>query len=293
MSSHHNTAPRPQSLLKSRSHLGLAALSKPNPYSTSQTRETESQGGFVVPNANGLETRTRHESSLNQPATGLSMAYDIHVRRSKSSLALNMASRALRNTATETPLSTSQSGVAAGSFGRPGFSSSNSLGYGYRKIGRPAPPAPTSTSTLQLDTLSSHRVSPISSSRVAAGTSRPLPHPPVGVPRSQSSSLLRPTASSLARMQATVQPPSMLTSTPKASAASGYQRTPFKSTLVPKSPHRRAMERHALGGRSTGTTSATGGFKSQTSHASLGMSQKQREIEGRRRARAQADLPLY
>jgi hypothetical protein len=280
-------------MLKSRSHLGLATISKPNSSSTFQSRETESQSGFRVPNANEREMRTPQEKAVHQPATGLSMAYDIHVRRSKSSLALNMASRALRDTATENPLSTSQTSAPGGTLGRPGFSSSNSLGYGYRKAGRPAPPAPTSSSALQPDTLGGHHVSSITSSRVAAGTSRPLPHPPVGMPRSQSSSLLRPTASSLARMQATVQPPSMLTSTPKVSTANGYQRTPFKSNLVPKSPHRRAMERHALGGRSSGTTSATGGLKSQTSHASLAMSQKQREIDGRRRARAQIDMPLY
>lgn len=306
-------SPASKSLFRSGSALGPEPKVQSSSARVTHPKESGSTTGLQTHKAPELQTGTTCSSLADQPVTGLSLAYDVHVRRSKSSLALSTASKARQGSKAIAPLSTSQSGSAQGTLARPGFSKVNSLGYEYRRTGRPAPPAPNPASALHLDLL--QRRPAQSSLRIAspASCSKPLPTPPVGLPRCHSSTLLRPTASSLARMQATVQPPSLASATPNSSTAKFHQRTPFKSNMagtlapipplplpspckklmVPKSPHRRAMEKHIMAGRSSGMPSATGGFKSRTSHASLAMGQKQREIEERRRERSRPDMPIF
>ncbi|KAJ9106176.1 hypothetical protein QFC21_001319 [Naganishia friedmannii] len=244
------------------------------------------------------------------PATGLSLAYDLHVRKSKSSQALSAFASSTGNGKT------------------PQSSNMRTASTGFAKTLRPAPPPPP----LEVPDKGFPFHSAIN------GTSRlfqedghsvlkPLPPPPPRtITKSYSSNLLRPTASSLARMQATIPPPSRHGATPAANRTfivPSYQDSPTFSRihtaasapalptprgiptaaatpskkfahLVPKSPHRRAMERHTVAGRAAGGTGgATGGLKSKTFQARLAMGQKQREIEERRRARLEEGKMVF
>lgn len=306
-------SPASKSLCRPRSALCPELMVRPSSARVTNSKESGSTTSLQTNRAPELQTGTAGSTLADQPVTGLSLAYDVHVRRSKSSLALSTASRAPQGSRAMAPLSTSQSGSGQNTLARPRFAKVSSLGYEYRRTGRPAPSAPTPATALHLDPL--QRRSAQLSPRIASPASclKPLPTPPVGLPRSYSSTLLRPTASSLARMQATVQPPSLVSPTPDSSAVKFHQRTSFKNNMagtlasipplplpspckklmVPKSPHRRAMEKHIMAGRSSGRPSATDGFKSRTSHASLAMGQKQREIEERRRERSRPVMPIF
>lgn len=319
-------------LVKSRSHHGLlsttaSSLTRNSTYTgTDLIARSTTVGRGQKPSGSDLTGPSTHLAASTRPQTGLSLAYDLHVRKSKSSLSLAAQSGNpsinVRDTGTYPSLSTSRNGSLSATVNRAGSSSSYNLGYQYRRTGRPAPPAPVTGALPQID--SPHRLcsSAVSGNGdVPSRTPRPLPIPPVGISRSQSSNLLRPTASSLARMQATVQPPSLTASTPRAPGAASQQRTTYNqgvstpslvdtpalrvgmasrtphkkaSYLVPKSPHRRAMEKHTAAGRVIGASGgAAGAFKSKPSTASLAMSQKQREIEERRRARVNGGIPLF
>lgn len=295
-------------MAKSRSHHGVLATSSVG--SDTSTRDHPSGPKFPSKTSPNLGVSST-------PQTGLSLAYDLHVRKSKSSLALAAQARNA-SSGTDAYLASNRNGSLNATTNRPGFSHVSSLGYQYRRSGRPAPLPPVTTALPPM--VSPHRASASTAEGdvVPTRTPRPLPVPPVGIVRSQSSNLLRPTASSLARMQATIQPPSLGTSTPRALTMS-QQRTPFSrsisalslgaaasrvgatngtphkkaSYLVPKSPHRRAMEKHTAAGRVCGTSGIASAYKSKTSAASLAMGQKQREIEERRRARTREGMPLF
>lgn len=248
-------------------------------------------------------TTDRSGPLTEAPATGLSLAYDLHVRKSKSSQALS---------------------TFASSTGNNGSSHSSNLrtlSVGLATASRHAPPPPPFVALDKSSPLhSSVNRASIKGQDFDHSLSKPLPAPPRTISRTYSSSLLRPTASSLARMQATIPPPTRLGATPagfKSFLVPSYQDSPTFSRvkapssaaglptpraiaaqtatpskklthLVPKSPHRRAMERHTAAGRANGGTGgATGGLKTKTSQARLAMGQKQREIEERRRARLQ------
>jgi hypothetical protein len=310
----------PQPLAKSQSHHGHLSTTA----STGRSGPSERNDGSLRSRTPTVTPSDLGTSGI--PQTGLSLAYDLHVRKSKSSQALfaktSKVSGSGRDFAVSASRSTSRNGSLNATTTRPGFAHSSSSGYQYRRNERTAPRPPIGNVLPSLDSLRrASNVTEPSGSAVATRTLRPLPIPPVGIARSQSSNLLRPTASSLARMQATVQPPSMTTGTPRtpmtsqqktpfrrgisaftstlaasASGTGGTSGTPHKkaSFLVPKSPHRRAMEKHTAAGRVVGASGGiTGAYKSKTSAASLAMSQKQREIEERRRARAHDGMPLF
>jgi hypothetical protein len=309
-----------QPLAKSQSHHGLLSMT------ASTGRSGQSERNNQSPGTRALVGASTDLGTSSIPRTGLSLAYDLHVRKSKSSQALLAKTAKLsgsgRDFGVNASRSTSRSGSLNATTTRPGFAHSSSSGYQYRRNERTAPRPPTGNVLPSLDSLSRAPIAiEPSGSAVPTRTPRPLPIPPVGIARSHSSSLLRPTASSLARMQATIQPPSMTAGTPRTPVTS-QQKTPFSrgistststlaasasvtsaksgtphkkaSFLVPKSPHRRAMEKHTAAGRVVGASGGiAGAYKSKTSAASLAMSQKQREIEERRRARAHEGMPLF
>lgn len=308
-------------IAKSRSHHGLLSMTAPRHPATDSTVGSDTLTRNFDSSGPNFPSRTSSYLGVSStPQTGLSLAYDLHVRKSKSSLALTAPARNASSTGSKAYLASNRNSTANAPTKRTGFSHNSSLGYQYRRSDRPAPPAPVTTAFPSID--SPHRALTSTApegSVLPMRTPRPLPIPPVGIVRSQSSNLLRPTASSLARMQATVQPPSLGTSTPRAVAMS-QQRTPFSrgnsasslgaaasrvgapngtphkkaGYLVPKSPHRRAMEKHTAAGRVIGTSGGiASAYKSKTSAASLAMSQKQREIEERRRARAHEGMLLF
>ncbi|KAJ9091193.1 hypothetical protein QFC19_009189 [Naganishia cerealis] len=270
------------------------------------------------------------------PTTGLSLAYDLHVRKSKSFHALtSLAGRPLDIERSQPmgslqyPALTRPPTVTA----KTPRSNTPGLSVGYSKTSRPAPPPPLLGSFSGKQSLLLHSPSSGTPSKKIQDVadhilSKPLPPaPPRTISRSYSSNLLRPTASSLARMQATIPPPSRQGVTPtvaKPCTMPSLQNTPSFSRLgatssavglptprtttlhstatpskkfahlVPKSPHRRAMERHTAAGRTMGTPGgATGGLKSKTSQARLAMGHKQREIEERRRARLEGGKMVF
>ncbi|GHJ88259.1 hypothetical protein NliqN6_4661 [Naganishia liquefaciens] len=307
--------PTPRSILSgSRSGLEFVPLLHLSHRSTGQAKEGGLPDVSPMRKSSKFETGRTASKSADQPVTGLSLAYDIHVRRSDSSLALKTASNAVNRLKPMPTPSTNLSGSGKGIMARPGFSASNTIGYEYRRTCRLPPPLPPTATVAPLNLLE-RSCSKSSQKDLKASEAKPLSTPSVNLPRSHSSTLLRPTASSLARMQATVQPPSLVSGSTQSSTANHQQRLPFKSNvtgtaparvippsplpspckklMVPKSPHRRAMEKHILNGRTSGMPSAAGGFKTKTSQASLAIGQKRREIEERRRARSRAGVNIY
>lgn len=282
-----------------RSEMDLLRLS-------TETNNQPPSGGFST--ISSTSHRAHQQPAIR--ATGLSLAYDVHVRKSKSSQALSTLGSSAGNNRSAQSVTPAATAVVS-------------------KVSTPAPPPPPLIEALdQRSPLPSSFMHGTSKKAqvVERSLSKPLPAPPRTISKSYSSSLLRPTASSLARMQATLPPPSRNTATPAAAKSflvPSYQDSPTFSRvnimataaslptprgapsqaaslikksahLVPKSPHRRAMEKHTAAGRASGGTGgATGGLKTTTFQARLAMGHKQREIEERRRARLEGGKMVF
>ncbi|KAJ9124278.1 hypothetical protein QFC22_001078 [Naganishia vaughanmartiniae] len=301
---------QPQKIAKSQSgFFGLSATSSSGSLGGRHRSEldlhqlsTQSANNRLVKGLSTISsTTTSIQLPTEAPATGLSLAYDLHVRKSKSSHALNAFGS---SAGTDIPLQ----------------KATRMLSGGVATVSRPAPPPPPFQAPNEGSPLHSsvnHTI--VKAQDFSRSLSKPLKAPPRTISKSYSSNLLRPTASSLARMQATIPPPSSRPGATPAAAKSfpvpSYQDSPTFSRintmgsaavlptpravvpqtatpskklahLVPKSPHRRAMERHTAAGRVAGGTGGSmGGLKAKTFQARLTMGQKQREIEERRRAR--------